>query len=377
MMLEVTATDLPRLLACNGSRLVEGYQFATPEDDTIRKEGDAAHWVIEQVFKHKVPLDSLLNKQAANGIFITADMLEHVTAYLDDITKLGGQVEFDTSFQDVNGKWRVNGRADHLYQGNGTLQIRDFKYGYKIVEPKDNWTLIWHACGFFLRAKAAGINYDPSILSVVEFYIYQPRAYHHKGPVRKVTLMRGWFNDLWAKMEGILENPDEMLNTGPHCYKCPVMINKDGGVCPAYNKAFHNALEASEQVFTHTINNQDLSRQLKVCSRAAEIVKQMNSALEDLAIDRVRKGQVVPDYTIERSMGNREWKPTVTPEFVKMMTGKDISNQKLMTPAQAEKMGLSKDFVASMTHRQEKGLNLVRADADEQGQKMFNQPKGN
>ena len=49
-MISLTATDLPRFMACNGSRLLKRIEPFNP-DDTVAEEGNAAHWLIEQVFR--------------------------------------------------------------------------------------------------------------------------------------------------------------------------------------------------------------------------------------------------------------------------------------------------------------------------------------
>lgn len=370
-MLSVIATDLPRILACNGSVKIEHFVSSLETDDSDKKLGIAAHWLIEQVHKNLIPAGMAIEgMQAPNGVFITADMIENVTPYLNDIQGVG-QVEFDTSYQDVTGRWRIGSRADHIFQGNGTLVIRDFKYGWRIVEPELNYTLIWHAIGFLLRAKSMGITYTGQQLSVIEFWVYQPRPYHAKGNIRKWTIPRGTLEDIWARTEAILENSSDQLNTGSHCYKCPAMVN-----CPAYQKATNCALEASEQAFTDTIDNKNLSVQLDITTRAMEILKQACAAYEELAKHRVKQGQIIPNYAVEPSVGKREWNDGITPEFMKIMTGKDLSKKELITPAQAKKLGVPETVVESFSKRDTKGFNLVRADTDSVAKKMFKSNRG-
>lgn len=367
-MLSLIATDLPRFVACNGHLKVDAFKSCIESDDTSRLEGDAVHWLIEQVHKHHQPLDGMVSKQAPNGIFITADMVENVTEYLTDIKGIG-QVEFDTSFEDTGKKWRIGGRADHVFQGEGCLRIRDFKWGFGIVEPEMNYTLIWHAIGFLLRAKAMGFNYSAPKLSVFEFFVYQPRPHHPKGKVRKWTVPRGTLEDIWEKVEAMLENPTDICNTGPNCTNCDRQVN-----CGVFTKALNNALEITGKAFSDTIDNVNLSTQLDLTKRALTIIKQANTAYEELAKHRLKLGQNIPNYAVERSLGNREWKKGTTPEFLQMMTGKDLSKKELITPAQADKL-VSKELVASLTVREEKGINLARIDTNARAEKLFNQTK--
>lgn len=368
-MLQITATELPRVIACNGSLNMETIApFET--EDTGRKEGNAVHWLVEQVHKFNQPLEGMLNKQAPNGLFITNDMIADVTEYLNDIKGVGA-VEFDTSAGDKNGKWYIGGRADHLLHTGGTLIIRDFKYGWRIVEPKMNYTLIWHAIGFLKRAEQAGIPYTGATLSMFEFIVYQPRPYHPKGFKRRWLVQRGDLMTIWEKVEQILANPDNKLNTGPHCYKCPSMVNATG-ICPAISKAMNNAIEASEETFTDTLKNEDLGHLLDTNTRAKEVLEQVIDAMQDLAKHRITKGQVIPNYSVQPALTNRRWNANVTADFLKAVTGKDLQKVEMRTPAQVEKLGVSPKLVDSLTTRDTKGLNLVRASADDQARKMFN-----
>lgn len=144
-MLTLIATNLPRFVACNGSIRID----AVPpfeSNDTMRQEGNAAHWLIEQVFKQRHGLDELVDRKAPNGYTITGEMVEHVTPFLEAI-RGKGQVEIETSYGDGQ-LFQVNGRADWIGLDGKHLNIDDFKYGWSIVEPEKNWTLLSHAFGW-------------------------------------------------------------------------------------------------------------------------------------------------------------------------------------------------------------------------------------
>ena len=118
-------------------------------------------------------------------------------------------------------------------------------------------------------------------------------------------------------------------------------------------------------------------RQLDHLKRASAVLKDLEKAYGELALYRVKQGQIVPNYSTEVGLTNRNWKGHVTPEFVQILTGKDLSKKHLITPAQAEKQGVSKEVVAALTGRDNTGVKLVRVDADAKAKKAFNQLKGN
>lgn len=366
-MLAITATDLPRLLACNGSRIMGGLNppmTAADGDDTVRNEGNAADWLVAQVFSGQFTAEELVDRKAPNGVYITPEMVEYLDEYLKAVRQ-GGHIEIDTSY--AGPTWQINGRADHtLYdERTRTLYVDDLKFGWSIVEAEMNWTLISHVFGFMRRFPHLQIEH--AVLT-----IYQPRPHHHIGRVRSWSINTAEIGQLFNQMCAILANLDDKLNTGEHCYRCPFL-----SICPAARNAQMNAIEASERAFVDNIDNDNLSFQLDHLDRSIEILKQRKKAYDEMALHRLKEGQIIKNYSAETGLSNREWQEHVTPEFVEMLTGKDLSKKKLITPAQAEKAGVNKDVVASMTERHNTGVKLVRIDANAKAKKLFNNPKGN
>lgn len=357
-MLSVTATDLPRLMQCNGSRLMAGQPPAIGVENIVRDEGNAAHWVIKEVFQGQRSLEELTDRKALNQIFVTPEMAEHCEGFLQSIHPCG-HVEYETSFKGEN--WIVNCRADYsgyVAQAD-TLYVDDFKYGWGIVEPDENWTLIAYAISHCINN-----NVTPAHIVLT---IHQPRPDHPRGRKRSVTLTYEKLLEYYALINVVLSKPSDILNTGKECYKCPAMAT-----CPAARLAQLNAIDASEVAYNAEIDNEHLSFQLDHIARAMTVLKQSQDAYSELAMHRVKQGQIVKNYSVESELSNRAWKKYVTPEIAASMTGKDLSKKQLITPSQAEKAGVLKSVVDSMTERNQKGFKLVRIDENKKAAKMFN-----
>lgn len=363
-MLSVIATDLPRLIPCNGSRLMGASVPPVDATDATKDEGNAVHWLVAQIHAVKFTPETIVGQKSPEGIFITNEMVEHVEDYLSAIA--GGAVEVDTSH--AGNGWSVRGRADAVVYrpAGGHLTIGELKYGWRIVEPEMNWTLISHVAGFIAN------NPDKPV-HTIDLTVFQPRPHHHAGGVRPWRIGIGDFVELYNKMATALQSPDNMLHTGEiQCHYCPALAT-----CPAANKAKYNAIEASEGAFTDQIDNATLAFQLDHLKRASAMLKDLEKAYGELALYRVKKGEIVPNYGTEAELTNRNWKENLTPEFIEALTGKDLTKKQLITPAQAEKLGVSKEVVAALTERHNKGVKLVRVDTDAKAKKLFNQPKGN
>ena len=338
---------------------------AVDATDATKDEGNAVHWLAAQWhdLRGNVSTNDFVGKQSPEGVFISYEMVEHIEDYLSTIAS--GDVEIDTSH--AGNGWNVRGRADALvyYPERKHLVVADLKYGWRIVEPEMNWTLISHVAGFIAN------NPDKPV-DTISMTIFQPRAYHPEGSVRTWSITIEQFRELYNKMAATLQSPDDMLHTGEiQCHYCPALAT-----CPAANKAKYNAIEASEKAFSDQIDNANLSSQLDHLKRAAVMLKDLEKAYTELALYRVKGGDIVPNYGIESELTNRNWKENLTPEFVEALTGKDLTKKQLITPAQAEKAGVSKEVVAALTERHNKGVKLVRVDADAKARKLFNPPKG-
>jgi hypothetical protein len=373
-MLTITADELPRFMACNGSRNINKVQPFEP-DNTMRDEGDAAHWLIEQVFNKRFGLDELVGRPAFNGVYITEEMAEAVTACLEDIRGRGA-VEVITSYGDGR-LYQVNGRADWVAFEGTTLFIGDFKYGWSIIEPDNNWTLLSHAIGWLLRRsntlrlQQQWLFANPIIavgVSHVTLRIWQPRPHHPSGKrVRSVTYPVSEIWNYWNEMMLRLTNPNNMLNTGKHCKDCLGMIN-----CSAAQKAGMNALEVSELGYVSNPDEATLAFIIEQSERAIKILEQNRKAATDLALHRIKAGKIVPGYTVDRELTNKQWKQGITVETAAMLIGKDLGKKQLITPAQAVKSGVAQEVVDALCERREKGVKLVKRDANATVKKMFN-----
>lgn len=358
-MLSLTATELPRFMVCNGYKSlgnIQPFDFSTEVTD----EGNAVHWLAEQVANGINP-ETLIGQSAMNGLFITDEMVENCQTYFKFISCDSAKVEVDTSHSG-NG-WEIRGRADCIKCVNDVLTIADLKYGWRIIEPKMNWTLISHAIGFCKQHK----GYYPNL---IVFKIFQPRPYHPQGSMREWQVSYNELMQLHDKLIQTLANPSPTVCSGTQCYKCQSLSQ-----CPAVQIASMNAVDVAELAFDSEISNERLSWMLTNLKRAQEVLKQSYDAYEDLAKHRLSEGNGVKGYSIVPALGQTTWNKNINADFIKAMTGIDIRVEKLMTPAQAKKAGVPEDFVAECTYRPDNGLKLVAVDESKIAEKYFGEKK--
>lgn len=356
-MLSLTATELPRFMACNGFTRLGGIEPFNPSTE-VTDEGNAAHWLCEQVYKGANP-DDLIGQKAFNGLFITEEMVENCRLYIQLIQMGNCQVEKDTSYRNDD-KWEIRGRADCItfIPEERILMVSDLKYGWRIIEPEMNWTLISHA--------VACRHYCGFIPTKFVFRIYQPRPFHPQGQMRDWVISNSELDELEKQLFNALDNPQATVCSGSQCYRC-----KSLSQCPAAQIAAMNAVDVANMAFDSEMTDDKLAWMLDNLKRASEVIKQSYEAYEDLALHRLKDGHKVNSYNIQTALGNTTWNDDITPEMLEAVSGVDCSVKKLITPAQAKKKGVPAELLEKCTHRPDNGFKLVRIDENKLGNKLF------
>lgn len=363
-MLSIDASQLPRIMACNGSFFMKPDDIPYNFFSDTKEEGIAAHW-LASIVNSPNDCKNYINQKASNGIFITDEMSFHVKKYLELIHyrhyEQTSQKEVTTSFD--FGNVRINGRADHIGLNmmtaiDSTLSVDDLKYGFTIIEPYKNWTLIAHAVGF-----RRNNNIDPDSYN---FTICQPRASHYDGPIRTWSITRFELDSLERELYDTLNNLKQELHTGQHCYKCPSFVT-----CPARQMAELNAIEESHIAFNKSISNEHLAERLQTIERAISLLNQTKKIYEEDASYRIAHGQLINGYIREQSFSNRVWKSYVTAELIKVITGIDLSEKGMISPAQAEKIGFPSEYIELFTERISKGSKLTKINVNKKAEKLF------
>src|SRR5690606_28562095 len=98
-------------------------------------------------------------------------------------------------------------------------------------------------------------------------------------------------------------------------------------------------------------------------------------SLESLAVNRIRDGKVIPGYSAQPTYGHRQWRKEFTAETIKALTGFDVSETRLMSPAKAEKLGIPEEFMNAVTKRELIKTKLVPKDSTVLADKLFGTEK--
>jgi hypothetical protein len=359
-MKHIACSNLARVMTCAGSTC---FKDLPPEVATeSSKEGTAAGEYLEVLLTRDE--NTLVPTHARNGVPFDDDMRFHAVQVAGNIKETVGAnpilCERDCSWLTRSGI-KIQGRGDAVFEVNNFLYVDDYKYGWSLVEAEENWQLLAYAIGeVILRGKT---------FEQIVMRIHQPRPHHEDGDTREWRISYKELLDykelIDVRMDQI-SNGEDGLSTSSNCKYCPAAV-----ACPAFNKSFFRSVEVVHDFVQDTIDDNELSFQLDLIDRVGEIFKIKKSSIESLAVSRIANGKLINNWTCSQSYGNRKWKKNVTPDMIKALTGKDIIEKKVLSPAKAEKMGVDSKLVDSITERYNKGQTLKRCNTSKLGEKIF------
>lgn len=343
-----------------------------PQDDTEEsREGTAAHWVWEPHLSYGAPLPAV-GEFAPNGVPVSEEMLDGADLYVRTIdaalaatgySRASLQVEYRVAMPHIHElNW---GTLDtSFYAANlRRLYVFDYKFGHGFVDAFENWQCVDYLCGL-VDDLARMYGQEPALFEhglSVTIVVVQPRNYDSSGPVREWTVpaadLRAMWNKLKAAAERALE-PVPLATTGPQCEHCP-----GRHACSANQRQGYRAVALSRRSLPLELPAQALATELAILEDAQRDLEARISGLHADAEVRVKRGEAVPGYGLQPSVGREGW--SVAPELavsMAKMIGIDIAKPGALTPAQARKAGVPADVVASISGRPVGGMKLARID---------------
>lgn len=365
-----SATELTRLMQCGASRSMPVFLPAAGMDqsDDVR-EGIAAHWLASGALKGQiVDMDEWVDRKAPNGVYLSFEAVEAVRWYVDGVRARGAShkrfVESDMVAWNADRSITIGCRPDHLSddgaQYGRRIYIDDFKYGWRIVEVENNWTLIAHACAYIADKV---IDHD----TMFEFRIWQPRPYHPAGKCRSWIVSAHNLMALREQLFNTLATTWDVLKTGTYCYRCPARSN-----CPAIRKASMALLDVVERAIPDDLSLDDMSLMMDALTVGDHTLKQYKEALAERISDAISRGKAVRNYRLQPYEGALDWREGITEDVLKILVkDKPVSKPApLLTPTQLKK-SIPAATLETLTYRKPGGMSLKRIDMDQHAEQMF------
>lgn len=341
--------------------------FPETEPSPASLEGTAAHWVLQQVLTTgRYPAEA---SPTPFGLVVTEEMLEGAEIFMQVVEPLRGQTLYVEQ--------KVTNDAIHAFDNGGTpdvwtfenmlLDVVDYKFGHEFVEVFENWQLLNYTA---LLLRHLNINGLTDQMIRVRHTIVQPRSYTAAGPVRSHVYasaadLRAHFNILRGAAEAATR-PEPVATVNPGCDYCP-----GRHACTTLQRSAQRAADQSGHFSPVELPPLALGNELRMLKRAAAALDARITGLEQQAISLWHKGQIVPHTMIERGAGRRVWGKThAEVAALGSMFGKDLTKPGLVTPAQAEKLGIPSEVVKPFTITPGGSVKLVLDDGSK-ARKVF------
>ena len=362
-LVETRPSGANRWTKCSAAPLFASRSPEQPDNDPAR-EGTCAAWVAELVLKNQVlRATDLLGECHANGWQVDLEMCGHVQGYVDMIRADGGLISterhvrlsplvagtLDNAASFINIPAPTNG-PPHV-----VLRVRDFKYGFKLIEP-DSPQVVIYAGALMNESIAQGMQ-----VREVWTEIYQPRGFHPDGIHRR----KKWDPaELSAQCEWIKQRaeechkPNPVATPGSHCIDCEAAT----GCATLQMTAVNILTHVNDDRFSEK-TPQELSNQLTFLREAKKIVTAATSATETEALTRHQSGERIPGYYMKERFGHK--KLTAGRNAIKALTGVDPVKEVLMSPAELKAAGVNDRQLSLLSRKPPIGHKLEPLDQDE------------
>lgn len=332
--------------SCNPDR---AFDAARHQETDAQREGTAAHWVANCILRgDATDAAEMIGKIAPNGWPIEPAMARHVQSYVEIVTR-HGRVASECDLQLFGGLVRGRDDAHTIDDGSSLLRLYDLKYGFRLVEPDENWPTI--------LAALALVKPHHTLISLE---IFQPRAAHPRGPHRKHIVDLATLDDYRAQAEKAVhaayaDKPAAV--PGDHCrhYHCPRV-----GVCTALANTVYQMFEiAADTRRAHKLTAEQLGAEGLFLRKAEKLIAARAAGVEAEIDARLMAGEFIPGWMTRQKQTKRV---IAKPDMVKMLTGHDPYKQTLKSPAELENEGADPKLLAICTEKPFGGFEITPYD---------------
>jgi hypothetical protein len=331
-----------RYLYCAGSIQAEA---GIPDKTTeFAQEGTDGHELSDICFKNKRTARSFIGQKPLTNKerVIDQTMADYVQQYVDFVTAIGGDQEYEqkvTYYEYIPGGF---GTADVIIVKGNTLYVIDLKYGMGVkVDAENNRAMQLYGLGALLERDSFQ-SFEKVIL-----IIHQPRLNHISE--WETTPYELYSFAHWAKERVKLTKADNPERT-PGEKQCQWCRAK--ATCPALQTQTEHALMVEFEDLSTTplkepaqLTDQDLAF---VLQHKITIEKWLKS-VEQHVVGKIESGRGFPGFKMVEGRSNRKWADEAKAEkmLVKLL-GKDKAYKKKLLTAPAAEKALGKEKKAEI-----------------------------
>jgi hypothetical protein len=341
-----------RWVNCPGS-ITMCEQFPEPQvRNEAADEGTASHWIGSEVLLGVVT--PVVGSKAPNGIVIDMEMIEGAEVYTAAVRHVAGSAQLH-----VEEKLCAEyihpicfGTPDCWFLSGRELHVWDYKYGYNIVDPFENWQLICYTAGIVQKL---GSDSDLTVI----MHIVQPRPFHNMGPHRTWRVSAADLRTYYIRLAGAANEafgPAPKCASGDHCKYC-----RARHACVTLQNNCMAGIDYVGQSVPQLLSPEAMSIEKRVISRIKNLLTYRETGLDAQIEAVIKAGGMVPGWALQQGQGRMAWTATSADVFaLGDLMGIDLrAEPEPITPAKASKLGLSKEIMASYAAAGNSGVKLV------------------
>jgi hypothetical protein len=286
----------------------------------------------------------------------------HVNVYVRYAVPLLKTINNDSAARGVEEKLDCGSISDgmcgicdaYVISGN-TLHVIDFKYGRAIVAANENAQLLIYAQALLIRCA----NYVRDV-NAINLYIIQPRSIDGVT-IKTWELSRGQLPTYIFKIKtaaASARSDKPLMCVGSQCRYCTARAS-----CPVLQQSAMQCAENLElQELPEILSEQQLNNELLYLEEAQHILTDRITALEALAVDRIKKGKHLSDFALTPSYSHAQWQCGLEDVIaLGKIYGLDLLKPaEAITPTQAKKFKEIKEIVDAMSERKQLGFKLTK-----------------
>lgn len=236
------------------------------------------------------------------------------------------------------------------------VDVKDYKYGHRYVDPFENWQLLAYAVGVIDRLNLWS-NHDLEIVLT----IIQPRAYHAEGPVREWRITCDQLAEIWLpRMHHRVAQAlaaDAPATVGPHCLDC-----KARHLCRALQHSAMHIVDFAGAAEAVEMPTEALAVEARIMHDAYKVLEARYEGLKAQIDALLRSGKAVPFWHLADGRSKLDWNQDVTPEAIQQL-GQAIGLTLVkpvaaLTPTQCVQAGVAEEVIAAYATRGPTGKTL-------------------
>lgn len=276
-------------------------------------EMEGAHVDQTMVDGVQAALDYIIPRAAVEGVTLTAEEKVHIVSVEGAIAECYGHLDVT------------------LAEEFGTLEVVDFKNGYREVEPEGNKQLMSYLVGkmetgIFTRFVGTIIQPNGSGETVKSHEFTLEELLAHKEAMRAAMLLAS------------MDDPPAVPGA-PQCDYCPAVYH-----CPEMKEKMAEAALVDFDVVAVDQAAPPVPTDVAYLSRVLQAAPMVEAYLKEasaMAVRLIQTGTAVPGFKMVRKVTHRRWKDEKKADGALQRIGvvaKDRHKKKLISPAQAAKL---------------------------------------